>query len=165
MKRATLAILSVLTFVMFGIGAWSFYFPVRFGLPGFDGARVRFHVAQGKLLAFQIEPQAIPDNQGNGAFLSTTPAVLLAAERLMNANDRWWDLQVYSRRNWVVYLHCVIPCVILGAYPFFAVLREVRRRRMKRIGKCARCGYDLTGNISGRCSECGAPRQTASTCG
>ena len=24
-------------------------------------------------------------------------------------------------------------------------------------GHCQRCGYDLTGNVSGRCSECGAP--------
>ena len=23
-------------------------------------------------------------------------------------------------------------------------------------GHCARCGYDLTGNVSGRCPECGA---------
>jgi hypothetical protein len=22
-------------------------------------------------------------------------------------------------------------------------------------GRCARCGYDLTGNVSGRCPECG----------
>lgn len=24
-------------------------------------------------------------------------------------------------------------------------------------GKCAGCGYDLTGNVSGRCPECGTP--------
>lgn len=25
------------------------------------------------------------------------------------------------------------------------------------MGKCRACGYDLTGNVSGRCPECGAP--------
>jgi undecaprenyl pyrophosphate phosphatase UppP len=25
------------------------------------------------------------------------------------------------------------------------------------IGRCQKCGYDLTGNVSGRCPECGTP--------
>ena len=24
-------------------------------------------------------------------------------------------------------------------------------------GRCQKCGYDLTGNVSGRCAECGMP--------
>ena len=32
-----------------------------------------------------------------------------------------------------------------------------RDRRPPR-GHCQRCGYDLTGNVSGRCSECGAEK-------
>lgn len=31
-----------------------------------------------------------------------------------------------------------------------------RDRRRGRAGCCAACGYDLTGNVTGRCSECGA---------
>ena len=33
-----------------------------------------------------------------------------------------------------------------------------RRRRMRRLqeGLCINCGYDLTGNVSGVCPECGA---------
>jgi hypothetical protein len=30
-----------------------------------------------------------------------------------------------------------------------------RDRRRPPPGHCQRCGYDLTGNVSGRCSECG----------
>ena len=30
------------------------------------------------------------------------------------------------------------------------------RRRRRRTGSCARCGYNLTGNVSGTCPECGA---------
>ena len=31
------------------------------------------------------------------------------------------------------------------------------RRRRRRPGPCKKCGYDLPGNTSGVCSECGAP--------
>ena len=30
-------------------------------------------------------------------------------------------------------------------------------KRMSRVGYCAACGYNLTGNVSGRCPECGRP--------
>ena len=31
-----------------------------------------------------------------------------------------------------------------------------RERRRARLGLCAACGYDLTGNLSGTCPKCGA---------
>lgn len=34
-----------------------------------------------------------------------------------------------------------------------------RDRRPFPRGRCATCGYDLTGNVSGRCPECGLPIQ------
>ena len=42
-----------------------------------------------------------------------------------------------------------------------AVRRLMRRRR--RIGMCLSCGYDLTGNVSGTCSECGTRIQEGVT--
>ena len=41
--------------------------------------------------------------------------------------------------------------------PVVLVVTAVRLRRDLRIppGHCQRCGYDLTGNVSGRCPECG----------
>lgn len=51
--------------------------------------------------------------------------------------------------GWVITLVCV----------FFppAILRACHRRRWKELstGYCRKCGYDLTGNVSGRCPECG----------
>ena len=32
---------------------------------------------------------------------------------------------------------------------------EQRRAERRRAGLCERCGYDLTGNVSGVCPECG----------
>ena len=37
-------------------------------------------------------------------------------------------------------------------------LDDVRRERRAK-GQCARCGYDLTGNVSGVCPECGTNRR------
>jgi hypothetical protein len=35
--------------------------------------------------------------------------------------------------------------------------RRDRLRRRVAEGRCAKCGYALTGNISGKCPECGTP--------
>jgi hypothetical protein len=50
-----------------------------------------------------------------------------------------------------------LPCwflFVLAAIPTGLAWRIDRRRY--RTGHCQRCGYNLTGNVSGRCSECGA---------
>ena len=51
---------------------------------------------------------------------------------------------------WVIALLFSQPS--MGAY--LARLRRRRRRRTR--GACRACGYDLTGNVSGVCPECGA---------
>ena len=48
---------------------------------------------------------------------------------------------------WCFFLACAIPTAWLWH----------RDRRRVRPGCCRRCGYNLTGNTSGDCSECGAP--------
>ena len=35
--------------------------------------------------------------------------------------------------------------------------RDARRLRRVKRGLCEWCGYDLTGNVSGVCPECGVP--------
>jgi hypothetical protein len=50
----------------------------------------------------------------------------------------------------------------LLAYPVLAVTRgPVRRYRRRRRGLCLKCGYDLTGNISGVCPECGTEKESS----
>jgi predicted RNA-binding Zn-ribbon protein involved in translation (DUF1610 family) len=50
---------------------------------------------------------------------------------------------------WAVFL-------ILAAYPTISFVRErVRRWYRRQRGRCVKCGYDLTGNVSGACPECG----------
>jgi hypothetical protein len=45
-----------------------------------------------------------------------------------------------------------VPVVLIGTVTAF--LWYVDRRRTH-LGHCQHCGYDLTGNVSGRCPECG----------
>ena len=46
--------------------------------------------------------------------------------------------------------------LLLGGYPLIVLVRgALRRWHRGEPGGCPRCGYDLTGNVTGTCSECG----------
>ena len=56
------------------------------------------------------------------------------------------------------YMPFWVPFVLLATYPTIAFIRgPLRRYRRRRKGLCVGCGYDLTGNVTGVCSECGQP--------
>ena len=55
------------------------------------------------------------------------------------------------------------PLVILATAPLAWAVAALRRRRLLRPGVCRSCGYDLRGNVSGVCPECGAARSTTPT--
>jgi len=44
---------------------------------------------------------------------------------------------------------------VTGVLPAWRLRVFLRRRRVRRLGLCRRCLYDLTGNVSGVCPECG----------
>ena len=51
---------------------------------------------------------------------------------------------------------CWLLCLLAAAWPVMALVRgPLRRARATAATCCHRCGYDLTGNVSGRCPECG----------
>ena len=46
--------------------------------------------------------------------------------------------------------------IAFAAYPAIAFIRgPLRRWRRRKKGLCIGCGYNLTGNVSGVCPECG----------
>jgi hypothetical protein len=62
-----------------------------------------------------------------------------------NAESRQWMVSIWL----LVLLFAMLPIR-------WAILRR-RERRRNNAGVCVRCGYDLRGSNSGRCSECGEP--------
>jgi hypothetical protein len=60
------------------------------------------------------------------------------------------------------FVRLVIPLWSLAgatvALPAGRAAARLWRRSRRRPGGCAACGYDLTGNVSGVCPECGTPK-------
>ena len=48
-----------------------------------------------------------------------------------------------------------VPTVIVAVLWFRWDRPHELRRQRRAMGLCVRCGYDLTGNVSGVCPECG----------
>jgi hypothetical protein len=71
------------------------------------------------------------------------------------------DIDGEGQCCWVEYCEQVTillwPCfVLLAIWPGYALLRTIRGRESD-SSLCCTCGYDLTGNTSGTCPECGLP--------
>jgi hypothetical protein len=66
--------------------------------------------------------------------------------------------QAAAAQPWSRSTHLAYPAAGLLAFAF--VPRRLRRRPCQ-LGHCRRCGYDLTGNVSGVCPECGSPVATS----
>jgi hypothetical protein len=59
-------------------------------------------------------------------------------------------------RSVSVYFPSWLVLMLFAAYPTIAFIRgPLWRWRRRRKGLCVKCGYDLTGNVSGVCPECG----------
>jgi len=86
---------------------------------------------------------------------------------LLNATVFWlWVGGVFPGRHPAAGRNaalCSFPCVLIfvvqatilwyvAVRPFMRSLRDQQRRE----SECPKCGYNLTGNVSGRCPECGA---------
>ncbi|MCP4594422.1 MAG: hypothetical protein GY842_27135 [bacterium] len=68
-------------------------------------------------------------------------------------------LQSANARVRSVQLPLWAPVALSAACPSYAfICGPLRRYRRRRKGLCLTCGYDLTGNESGRCPECGEAR-------
>lgn len=76
-----------------------------------------------------------------------------------------WDGKTYRGVQVVPYRYTRILCptwfliMMLSSYPTVAFMRGPMRRYWRRNrGLCVKCGYNLKGNLSGICPECGSGR-------
>jgi len=80
----------------------------------------------------------------------------------------WWFLLVTlspisgGRVTGWAHIGFALAFIATAAYPVWTFAKSTHdsRQRMKRkvANQCTGCGYDLTGNISGTCPECGQDR-------
>ena len=102
----------------------------------------------------KLLPAPSPPPPGRRLFALVSALCLLAALLTLDAGFRGGTLTV--RLEWY-HLPLLVP-------PLAWVLRDNARRfeerqraDRRRAGLCPACGYDLTGNVSGTCPECGTP--------
>ncbi|MCP4249912.1 MAG: hypothetical protein GY778_22950 [bacterium] len=72
--------------------------------------------------------------------------------------DELWHCQYASvpYTQFVFRFPVLLVSAVLGAYPAITLVRgRLRRWCRLRKGCCLTCAYDLTGNVSGKCPECG----------
>lgn len=71
----------------------------------------------------------------------------------------WSRGKVASRGRAIAWTSFAVPywpaAVVFAVLPLTALIRGYIRWRRLREGRCVLCGYKLTGNVSGRCPECG----------
>jgi hypothetical protein len=71
--------------------------------------------------------------------------------------QRWQQRSpTFNRHAIILTLPYCLPAICFGLHPGFGVWKWLRARRGRKNGDlCPRCRYDLTGNVSGVCPECG----------
>ena len=82
--------------------------------------------------------------------------------RRLSGPTRWWPHGLDRWRTTLPFLQVGVPLwipLVALAVPTALVWRRWFRRA--RPGHCPRCGYNLTGNVSGVCPECGTPWRNA----
>jgi hypothetical protein len=101
------------------------------------GPYVRFDLSRGRL----------------GAWYSSSGLVVVY--------EHWWGTFGYRRSLDGLSVGLNVPMwesvLVFSIYPAVAFVRTRLRHRHRRMHNlCLHCGYNLTGNVTGRCPECGA---------
>lgn len=61
-----------------------------------------------------------------------------------------------TRTQLFVWISLWLPILLFSIYPSIAFIRgPLRRHSRRKRNQCIDCGYNLTGNVSGVCPECG----------
>lgn len=81
---------------------------------------------------------------------------VLAASRWKLSDGRRFKIRVFGAKDANFSMPIWMPPAIFSTYPLWIFFRgPVRRFARCRWGQCLKCGYDLTGNATGVCPECG----------
>lgn len=110
----------------------------------YDGATLYFSLDRGSIF-FAMQPNPQPEGWSITLAEATPRFLFNLFPTLVGTPARYY---------WRGYVPLWIP---LGLLVLVTAALWWRERRPFPPGRCASCGYDLTGNVSGRCPECGEP--------
>ncbi len=102
--------------------------------------------------AFAFKPFVGRGSVASGSVLPPSPGWHLYRTRAEWRTPAWLTFGSGSRSGWII-VPLWIPILLFASATGLA-WRFYGRRFPP--GHCPRCGYDLTGNVTGRCPECGA---------
>jgi hypothetical protein len=102
-------------------------------------------------------PPSTPRGWWEGyGFSSATDYAVMTYSKPPSYGTAPFRLRRVEAPAWVL----LILLVLFAAYPLRAFTRgPLRRHRRRKRGLCICCGYNLTGNVSGICPECGTSTQ------
>ena len=142
-RKAIIVVLTMLAVVVAVAWAASYVAP-QVGGPVSDTGFQLWWLREGLFYVYTIQ---------NGHLLSWNSSDHVL--RLPGLQLEWIPAQ-RSGKYWRLYLYLWMPFVVFSIYPVITFMRgPLRRHRRRRKGLCGACGYDLTGNVTGVCSECG----------
>ena len=158
-RKATKAFLVLLPIALAIVWPWSYC--ERVDLPGFDSLNYpdeptggelfvhpRFSKGRLRIRCCQVIPGAPLPGEGSGP--------LLGFYYQRTGDDRY-EAGTFVERN--VYLPVWFLILLTLPYPIVIFVRgpyhRYRRYRRRKKGLCLKCAYNLRGNVSGICPECG----------
>jgi hypothetical protein len=163
-RTAVIAVLSLFGIATAGVWVASYATLVYVGAAFSESACFFVKVSEGDLVAWWLDRATSIRREGRTVwvrdYVQEVPVLLRTSSELREEGiykrfecSRWRYVNF-----WVTSLRFPLACLILVglSYPTVVAIRgPLRRWRRRRKGLCLKCGYDLTGNTSGVCPECG----------
>ena len=161
--KRVLWILTILALTSETLTIVSYYWPSGEPNSDDDGVRWAIRTEDAWIGVWHIAPSA----GGTDEFSHFEIPLIVEHIRYTNTEPTLYPLRSYD--VWGLTIHMWPLVALFAVYPAYAVTLElVRHIRRYRRGLCENCGYNLQGNDTGRCPECGnrfdprpIPRDTA----
>jgi hypothetical protein len=150
---------------------WSYDVVAR---AAYSGLSTEFISMRGRLIFFHFNTYGEdppPTEWGATTYPRGAPMAVRLDSELGDSGPHWWNRLGFAalftnshpmyKRLRIVCIPAWLPTFALAAPPTLWWTGHRRRRKRETTDVCVQCGYDLTGNVSGVCPECGKTTRPA----